>query len=404
MLSVWIARLPVNRLGGYYFMTAQLSLFGNKEILPMTEELPTVVQWLEKMGFTGRGGQYDSNILSTFSDECKERDVLAAPTRRGVKKLTQDQLKEIKKKYKDNKEKLSDIRKETLYEAIRVPADAVRTLNLERLPADAMAFYRFFHFPPYDQWGIYLLVDKVVQYHKTLSSILGNLKAFSASTLMHYIVFEVFHHEFFHHIAESTATSLEIISAGLGNPRPIFLEYNRRKHSDKEIHKHTPLEEALANAYAYNSLSFITRVGMSYKTGGVKLFQAAMQRYWTTEPPGYRSAQHYIHGKHIVGGAHLLALMMDSPDCLMDVPLTRLSKSVMPSGFSAFVAKPDIPTYLVGSKENLEIFYNLVPAPNEAYTRLYWPYDTADLDDLLQQEKKKEQEAKKKKKQNEVKK
>ena len=378
-------------------MNVQLSLFDNKEILPMSEELPTVVEWLEKMNFTGNGNQYDINVLSTISDESTEH-LLAAPIRRGVKKFTQDELKKIKEKYKDNKEKLSGISKETLYGAVRTPADTVRTLNLERLPADAMAFYRFFHYPPYAQWGIYLLVDKLVQYHKTLSSIMGNLKAFSASTLMHYIVFEVFHHEFFHHIAESTATSIEIISAGMGYPKPIFLKYNSRKHSDKEKHEHTPLEEALANAYAYNSLSFITRMGMGYKTGGVKLFQAAMQKYWKTEPPGYRSAKHYIHGKHIVGGAHLLALMMEDPDCLMDVPLTRLSKSVMPSGFSAFVAKPDIPTYLVGSKENLEIFYDLVPAPNEAYTRLYWPYDTSDLDNHLKQEKKKDQESKKKKK------
>lgn len=378
-------------------MASQLSLFANTEIIPMAEELPTVVQWLEGMNFTGNGNQYDIDVLSTISDESTEH-VLAAPTRRGVKKLTQDQLKKIKEKYKGNKDKLSGIRKETLYGAVRTPADSVRTLNLERLPADAMAFYRFFHYPPYNQWGIYLLVDKLVQYHKTLSAIIGDLKAFSDSTLMHYIVFEIFHHEFFHHIAESTATSLEIISAGMGNPKPIFLEYNSRKNSDNETHQHTPLEEALANAYAYNSLSFITRVGMGYKTGGVRLFQAAMQKYWKTEPPGYRSAQHYVHGKHIVGGAHLLALMMDDPDCLMEVPLTRLSKSVMPSGFSAFVSKPDIPTYLVGSEENLEIFNNLVPAPNEAYTRLYWPYDTLDLDNHLKHEKKKDQEAKKKKK------
>jgi len=379
-------------------MDSQSSLFGNKEILPMTEQLPTVVQWLKGMNFTGNGNQYDINVLSTISDDSTEH-VLAAPTRRGVKKLTQDQLKKIKEKYKGNKDKLSGIKKKTLYGAVKNPAVTVRTLNLKRLPADAMAFYRFFHYPPYDQWGIYLLVDKIVHYHRDISSIIGNLKAFSASTLMHYIVFEIFHHEFFHHIAESTATSLEIISAGMGNPKPIFLEYNSRKKSDKEQHQHTPLEEALANAYAYNSLSFITRVGMGYKTGGVRLFQAAMQKYWKKEPPGYRSAKHYILGKHIVGGAHLLALMMNDPDCLMDIPLTKLSKSVMPRGFSAFVAKPDIPTYLVGSEENLEIFYNLVPAPNEAYTRLYWPYDTSNLDNHLKQEKKKDQEAKKKKKQ-----
>jgi hypothetical protein len=59
-----------------------------------------------------------------------------------------------------------------------------------------------------------------------------------------------------------------------------------------------------------------------------------------------------------------------------EVPLATITKNVMPSGFSAFVAKPDIPTWLVGSLEEPVLLEAPVPAPNEAHTQLLWPYDT----------------------------
>jgi hypothetical protein len=62
-----------------------------------------------------------------------------------------------------------------------------------------------------------------------------------------------------------------------------------------------------------------------------------------------------------------------------------VAKHVMPSGFSAMMAKPDIPTWLVGSPAELAIFSELVPAPNEAYTQLFWPYNTAVFDRYIEQ-------------------
>ena len=42
---------------------------------------------------------------------------------------------------------------------------------------------------------------------------------------------KVFHHEFFHHIVESTATTLEILSASFGDqPRPIYRNYGDAMH------------------------------------------------------------------------------------------------------------------------------------------------------------------------------
>jgi hypothetical protein len=39
-----------------------------------------------------------------------------------------------------------------------------------------------------------------------------------------------------------------------------------------------------------------------------------------------------------------------------------------------------MPTYLVGTPVEQEIFAGLVPAPNEAYTSLFWPGDTKEID------------------------
>jgi hypothetical protein len=54
-----------------------------------------------------------------------------------------------------------------------------------------------------------------------------------------------------------------------------------------------------------------------------------------------------------------------------------------------------IPTYLVGDSRALARFAELVPAPNETYTSLFWLGDTATVDEYLKDRKKKEAAAKK---------
>ena len=75
-------------------------------------------------------------------------------------------------------------------------------------------------------------------------------------------------------------------------------------------------------------------------------------------------------------------------------PLKALAKSVLPSGHAAFVAKPDIPTYLVGDSVAVKDFYGLVPAPLETYTSLFWPGVTRELDHHLMGKRKEERESK----------
>ena len=202
---------------------------------------------------------------------------------------------------------------------------------------------------------------------------------------MHLILFEVFNHEFFHHLAESTATTLEILLATQASAQPVYLRHRLRQVVNEFGHPHAPLEEALANAYAHNALSFICRIKAGFKTFTVNVYQKAIEQYWQREPTGYRDAGHYIKDDYVAGSAHLLAHLLGKPSSANEVPLSVVAKHVMPGGFTALSAKPGIPTWLVGTEAELALFYELVPAPNEAYTQLFWPYNTDAFDRFIEQ-------------------
>jgi hypothetical protein len=284
-----------------------------------------------------------------------------------------------------------------LWAELRDPAAAIRVLDPDRLPADALAFYRPFHFAPHEEWGIYIPVEKLLAYCLSLyRSFSGKLFAFDPATLMGCVLCEVFHHEFFHHLTECAATSIEILSSAFGSPKSIYLDYWRdgfRTTSGVGAHPDHPLEEALANAYAYNSLSFLSRTEFGYKTVWIKVYQKIIEKCWPKEPAGYRSAHKYINEAYVSGGAQLLAHLLASPEP-DPASLLLLAKAVMPNGNSAFLQKPDIPTYLVGSPEALAKFHELIPAPNETYTSLFWLGDSSAVDKYMQRRKKKEAEQK----------
>lgn len=372
------------------------------DLMPeLTDDMDILFRWLEESKLTRKGKSYQRDQFNRPPEFGQPYDedsisIIAAPTRR-AKKLTRDQIRVLKEKYKnkDVPTGLNGVDKNKLWHVIRTKHESIRELKFERLPADCMAYYRPFHYPPFSQWGIYLMIEPLLKYHNRLMEIAASLRLFSAETLMHLVLFEIFHHEFFHHLAESAATTIEILCAAIENPRPIYLNYKIELHKGSIDYPHSPLEEALANAYAWNSLGFISRVKAGYKTAVVNFYQKAIIKHWKFEPPGYREAAFYIKSGHIPGGAHLLAQMLGKSKADGSVPLMKLSQAVMPSGFSAFVSKPDIPTWLVGSPEALDIFYKLVPAPNEAYTQLFWPYDTGELDKFVQQKKKEEKEKRK---------
>ena len=124
----------------------------------------------------------------------------------------------------------------------------------------------------------------------------------------------------------------------------------------------------------------MARVKAGYKTAVIKTYQVALENHWPLEPPGYRDAGWYTGGGYVAGGARLISHMIGIPEAVDETPLSCLAKHLMPNGFTALVQKPDIPTYLVGTDEQLKQLQAWVPAPNEAYTTLFWPYQTTAID------------------------
>jgi hypothetical protein len=348
-------------------------------------DLLTLFDWLSQKGLTDTGPVFDRPLDAYLPgvDALGERVVVAQSTSRlPCRPHTQQEIKDLKERFKNFSMGSGH---EQLWRALRDGDGILRALSWQKLPPDAMAFYRPFHFPPTNQWGIYLLIRPLLNYHSQLIRQSDQSKIFPPEVLMHLILFEVFNHEFFHHLVESTATTLELLLATQDATRPVYLWHRLRQAAKMYSHPHTPLEEALANAYAYNALSFICRIKAGYKTFTVKTYQKAIEQYWEQEPAGYREAGNYIRENYVAGGAHLLAQLLDKPDSVNDIPLSVIARHVMPGGFSALAAKPEIPTWLVGDLHELDRFYELVPAPNEAYTQLFWPYNTEAFDRYIEE-------------------
>ena len=115
-----------------------------------------------------------------------------------------------------------------------------------------------------------------------------------------------------------------------------------------------------------------------YRDALVGCYQRALHAHWQREGPGYRNAGDYLSGAQIQGNSELLAMVLGCDPQDWHPALEQVAQSVMPNGFAAFIPKPDIPTYLVGKPEEIAAFHTLVPAPNETYCHLFWPFDDTD--------------------------
>lgn len=249
---------------------------------PWVEEC---VDWLEKEGLTRAGRSYQPDSSRDPAGLLASGNPVAfgIPSHRAERRRKAD-LDSLKRHYKEQNQgpRPSSEDMDRLCKELKDPASAIRTLDLARLPADALAFYRPFHFSPHSEWGIYIMVDPLLAHCQTLyRTFAGKLAAFNLQTLMGCVLFEVFHHEFFHHLTECAATTVEIASASFGKPRPVFNEYwdsGFEKTAGLGPHPDHPLEEALANAYAYNSFSFLSRAQIGYKLVWVKVYQKILEK------------------------------------------------------------------------------------------------------------------------------
>jgi len=287
-----------------------------------------------------------------------------------AQKRSADELRRIKQQR--TQRGVYDPYREQVWSEYQDPSGALAALDLNRPPVDAIAFYHPFHLEPAEEWGIYIRVDGLLGYVRDLAGLLkGRVFAFSPDSLLAFALSEVFHHEFFHHLEECAATTIEMLSSAQGEVRRVYWDY-RNHHYERELgpHPHKPLAEALANAYAYNSFSFYQRARLSFRVVQVRMYQAIMRQCWRSEPPGYCHANHYTGAKYVSGAAQLLAMMLRRRTMAPEA-LSLLAKCVFLHGHSAFAHKARVPTYFVGSRAALETFAELVPAPVETCTNLF---------------------------------
>ena len=88
----------------------------------------------------------------------------------------------------------------------------------------AVAFYRPFHWEPFEKWGIYIFIDRLMNYAQTVGFVAPFQPRISQQALLHLVIFEMFHHEFYHHLVESAATTIEILANALGAPAQSHFE------------------------------------------------------------------------------------------------------------------------------------------------------------------------------------
>lgn len=270
-------------------------------------------------------------------------------------------------------------------------------VDIRRLPPDALAFYRPFHYAPNNEWGIYFVLPKFLDYMNDIMQPFGrSYLMFQPEVVATLVMFEVFHHEYYHHLVESTAFTLETILAEFGIPDSLYLAYNKKERTPDilKYSHHCPLEEALANAYAYNSISFAQRTKLDFDSGVMKAYKAILKEHWRLEPDGYCDAENYIDDGTVRGNASLLKVIMSSDPTSNMEALEVLVARVMPSGFTSMVPKPDIPTYFLGSPADFADLQKFVPNPRAAYAYLELPYNTNEISKAISAEKENRKKAK----------
>lgn len=119
--------------------------------------------WLSERGLTERGSTYDCGPQPVGPLDPTDLTVLGQPSHR-TRRKTRAELQQLRKQRQGAEGELGQRdRWQSIWSEIRNPDAAVRTLDVTRIPADAVAFYRPFHLEPFDQWGIYIIVPKLLR-------------------------------------------------------------------------------------------------------------------------------------------------------------------------------------------------------------------------------------------------
>ena len=152
---------------------------------------------------------------------------------------------------------------------------------IEKRGTDALAWYRPFHMDPQEKWGI-TIIDRGIWHmaRKLAKEMYSEPYTANQIQLCRNIALDfLYHHEMFHFKVELAATMMELNNLS----EPIYARYwNPQEHEEwfgSEVKSHpsgsvkAPLEEALANSYAWE------KVYSEYKGTERKIVKNAIKKF-----------------------------------------------------------------------------------------------------------------------------
>ncbi len=187
------------------------SFFEHKSSKDMVTDFCDLMQWLASMGFSkdygtyairpGRYGNERPDPFSLNSGLCVKPIQLVGKSDKDSRKEHLDKLLTDVLRPAEERIFSEFVDRDRLYEGLR----------FLRMPMDAIAFYRPFHLLPWNEWGIYFHARNLSNFLEAMSELSRCLMSLHREILKEFVLFEIFHHEFFHHIVESMITTIEMI-------------------------------------------------------------------------------------------------------------------------------------------------------------------------------------------------
>ncbi len=358
--------------------------------------IQSIFNWLDNNNLTANSYEFWYSGSQQFMED-RPLSLLSSTEISKYKQpqITNEQWKKQREAKEEDFNKLLDGKQEATIEFLLDKNS--KYVFKDRVPADAIAFYKPFHFAPIEEWGIYFNLSKFLEYLEYIyTSVCKTYKTLNKGVIATLAMFEIFHHEHYHHLVESTAFTMETILASISREmlRPLYIEYSKMMYTKSynencSYMKDMPLEEALANAYAYNSLGFAQSTQMLYDRMEINKYKNAVKNSWMDDPPGYRSAGNYIGSDTYIGNTLLLHMMFGTWDFQDDIALMQVASRVMPSGYTSLFAKPDIPVYFIGKEKEYNMLLDILPNPRAAYAYLEFPYTTKKFSAKILEEKEK---------------
>ena len=219
---------------------------------------------------------------------------------------------------------------------------------------DALAFYRPFHFFDNESWGIFIktigieyLVRRVFlrsQSQSQIRIVVDDMDEDKTPTntlpsvdALRQVAFAfLFRHEYYHFLTEIAASALEVAMGSAGPP--YYSRYSRDVYSNPQKNPDEPLEEALANAYAYRSFHAHSLAMRRLVPGYERNVELALKRFMGSQRGGYNSFGQF-RGRSFVEGLSMLGTQICSglPALTVSPPLELMFDWGPRSMFSHYV-------------------------------------------------------------------